>query len=178
MLAASPELYETCQEEASLLLKLRRGLKPWDEPDFGVETDEALYGLYSRATSAFFIGMIAVVSLSLLIGGIVIMNIMLVAVSERTREIGIGKAVGARRRDIGMQFLVEASALAGAGGLIGVLLGALVASVVNAVSPVPARLRGLVGRGESRGRARGRHLRRALPGDARGAARAGRGAAL
>jgi putative ABC transport system permease protein len=142
VLAASPELYETCQEEASLLLKLRRGLKPWEEPDFGVETAEALYGLYSRATGAFFIGMIAVAALSLLIGGIVIMNIMLVAVSERTREIGIAKAVGARRRDIRLQFLVEASALAGTGGLVGVLLGALIAALVNAVSPVPARIEG------------------------------------
>jgi putative ABC transport system permease protein len=142
ILAASPELYEPCQEEAELLLKLRRGLKPWEDPDFGKETSETLYALYSRATGAFFLGMIAIASLSLLIGGIVIMNIMLVAVSERTREIGIAKAVGARRRDIRLQFLVESATLAGLGGLIGVALGAGIAALVEAASPLPARIEG------------------------------------
>ncbi len=138
--AASPESYAPCQEEAALLLKLRRGLKPWDEPDFGLETSETLYALYSRATSAVFLGMVAVVGLSVIVGGIVMMNIMLVAVSERTREIGIAKAVGARRHDVLLQFLVEAATLAALGGVIGVLLGAGVAWVVRAASSLPTRV--------------------------------------
>jgi putative ABC transport system permease protein len=140
--AAGPEAYQPCQEEAELLLKLRRGLKPWEEPDFGKETAETLYALYDKLTGVFFLGMIAIVGLSVVIGGIVMMNIMLVAVSERTREIGICKAIGARRRDILLQFLVEAAALSGSGALIGVLLGALVAWVVQAATPLPTRVAG------------------------------------
>ena len=125
--AAGPEVYAASQEEAQLLLKLRRGMKPWEEPDFGIETAEALYALYGKLTGVFFLGMIAIVGLSVVIGGIVMMNIMLVAVSERTREIGICKAIGARRRDILLQFLVEAAALSGGGGSPGGPLGARVA---------------------------------------------------
>ena len=140
--AAGPDVYEACQEEAELLLKVRRGKKPWEEPDFGKETAETLYALYDKLTGVFFLGMIAIVALSVVIGGIVMMNIMLVAVSERTREIGICKAIGARRRDILLQFLVEAAALSGGGAVIGVLLGVLVAWVVQAASPLPTRVAG------------------------------------
>lgn len=140
--AAGPEVYQACQEEAELLLKLRRGKNPWEEPDFGMETAETLYALYDKLTGVFFLGMIAIVGLSVVIGGIVMMNIMLVAVSERTREIGICKAIGARRRDILLQFLVEAAALSGGGALIGVLLGTLLAWLVQAASPLPTRVAG------------------------------------
>jgi putative ABC transport system permease protein len=140
--AAGPDLYAACQDEAQMLLKLRRGLNPWDDPDFGMETSEAYYALYDKLTGVFFLGMIAVVGLSVVVGGIVMMNIMLVAVSERTREIGIAKAIGARRRDILLQFLVEAAALSGSGGVIGVVLGAGVAWLVQAVSPLPTRVAG------------------------------------
>jgi putative ABC transport system permease protein len=138
--AAAPELYEACQEEATLLLKLRRGRQPWEDPDFGVQTSETYYNLYSRTTGIFYLGMIAIVGLSVIVGGIVMMNIMLVAVTERTREIGICKAVGARRRDIMLQYLVESMTLAGTGGILGVLLGAGVAVVVDVASPLPTRI--------------------------------------
>lgn len=138
--AASPELYEACKEEASMLLKIRRGKQPWEEPDFGLQTSETYYGFYSRATGVFYLAMIAIVALSLVVGGIVMMNIMLVTVTERTREIGLRKAIGARRRDIILQFLVEASVLSGSGGVIGVLIGGLIAWLVDAQTPLPARL--------------------------------------
>jgi putative ABC transport system permease protein len=140
--AASPEVYASSQEEAQMLLKLHRGLKPWEDPDFGIQTAEALYALYDKLTGVFFLGMIAIVGLSVVIGGIVMMNIMLVAVSERTREIGIAKAIGARRRDILLQFLMEAATLSGGGGILGVVLGAAVAWLVQAVSPLPTRVAG------------------------------------
>ena len=140
--ASSPETYQPAQEEAELLLKLRRGKKPWEDADFGLQTSEALYALYDKLTGVFFLGMIALVALSVVIGGIVMMNIMLVAVSERTREIGICKAVGARRRDILLQFLVEAGALSGTGGVLGVLVGSGVAWLIQAVTPLPTHVAG------------------------------------
>jgi putative ABC transport system permease protein len=130
--------YEAAQEEAELLLKIRRGLKPWDKPNFDLLTDEQLFGIYRKITAGIYGLLLGVVSLSLLIGGIVIMNIMLVSVTERTREIGIRKAVGARRRDIVTQFLVESVFLATGGGVLGVLLGIGAALVVRAATPLPA----------------------------------------
>jgi putative ABC transport system permease protein len=130
--------YEAAQEEAELLLKIRRGLKPWDKPNFDLLTDEQLFGIYRKITAGIYGLLLGVVSLSLLIGGIVIMNIMLVSVTERTREIGIRKAVGARRRDIVTQFLVESVFLAAGGGVLGVLLGIGAALVVRAATPLPA----------------------------------------
>jgi len=138
--AASPEVYTDCQEEVAVLLKVARGLQPWDEPDFGMHTSETYFEAYRQLTALVYLGMIAVVALSLVVGGIVMMNIMLVAVTERTREIGIRKAVGARQRDILLQFLVEAMVLAGSGGILGVLLGGVIAALVDHFSPLPARV--------------------------------------
>jgi putative ABC transport system permease protein len=83
--------------------------------------------------------MIAISSIALLVGGIVIMNIMLVAVTERTKEIGVRMAVGARRKDILFQFLIESSVLSGTGGIIGILLGIMIAKIISAVTPLPSR---------------------------------------
>ncbi len=136
--ARSHEVLEEAKEEASLQLKIRRGHRPWDPPDFDLMTDEQIYKLYESASRGIYGLLIGVVSLSLLIGGIVIMNIMLVAVTERTREIGIRKAIGARRRDIVAQFLVEAVVLAFVGGLLGVGLGVVGSLAVRGLTPLPA----------------------------------------
>ncbi|MDM7914000.1 MAG: ABC transporter permease, partial [Candidatus Eisenbacteria bacterium] len=98
--AASGEVMEDAEEEASLLMKLRRGLDPWEEPDFDVQTSEMFYELYKNFTSGIFGLTVGIVAVSLLVGGIVIMNIMFVSVTERTREIGIRRALGARQRDV------------------------------------------------------------------------------
>jgi len=131
---------EEAKDEASLLLKIRRGLKPWDKPDFDLVTDEQIYKLYENASRGIYGLLVGVVSLSLLVGGIVIMNIMLVAVTERTREIGVRKAIGARRRDIVAQFLVESVVLASVGGLVGVGLGVIGSLAVRKLTPIPASI--------------------------------------
>jgi putative ABC transport system permease protein len=140
VLASDPDRMEAAQDEASVLLKIRQGKKPWEKADFDVMTDEQFYSIYEKATQGIYGLLIGVVSLSLLVGGIVIMNIMLVSVTERTREIGIRKAVGARRRDIVAQFLAESVMLAFAGGMIGVLGGVTAAMLVRALTPLPASI--------------------------------------
>jgi putative ABC transport system permease protein len=140
VLASDPTRMEAAQDEASLFLKIRHGKKPWDKADFDCLTDEQFYSLYKTATQGIYGLLVGVVSLSLLVGGIVIMNIMLVSVTERTREIGIRKAVGARRRDIVAQFLSESVMLAFAGGVIGVLGGMTAAMLVRALTPLPASI--------------------------------------
>ncbi len=136
--ASDPDRMTEAQDEAMLQLKIRRGLSPWEKPDFDVVTDAQLFDLYANATRWIFGLLVGVVSLSLLVGGIVVMNVMLVAVTERTREIGVRKALGARRRDIVLQFLVEAVVLSAAGGGIGVLLGVAGALLVRGTTPLPA----------------------------------------
>ena len=126
------------QQEARLVLRARRHLGPLRPDNFGVTTSENVLELYRTLTGGIFVVTIGVAAISLLVGGIVIMNIMLVSVSERTREIGIRKAMGARRRDILAQFLVEATTLSLAGGLLGVALGVGFALLAGAVSPLPS----------------------------------------
>ena len=101
-------------------------------------TDEALLGLYNQITGGFYVVMIAVAFLSLLVGGIGVMNVMLVSVTERTREIGIRMALGAKRSSILWQFLMEAVALTGVGGALGILLGVGIARLVDALTPLPS----------------------------------------
>jgi putative ABC transport system permease protein len=139
--AASAEQMEPAQEDAALLLKLRRGLNPWDEPDFDISTSEMFYTLYQNITKGIYGLTIGIVAISLLIGGIVIMNIMFVSVTERTKEIGIRRALGARRRDVVLQFLVESVSLAFLGGLFGVLLGVGAALALRGMTPLPAAIR-------------------------------------
>ena len=121
-------------------MRLAHGLRPGDDNDFSVETSDALVAFWKRLTRILFLVLPAVVAIGIVVGGIVIMNIMLMAVNERTREIGIRKAVGATARDIETQFLFETIALATLGGLIGVLTGWAFAGLVSAVSPLPARI--------------------------------------
>ena len=121
-------------------MRLVRQLRPGQENDFTVETAEALVTFWKNLTTVLFSVVPAVVAIGVVVGGIVIMNIMLMVITERTREIGIRKAVGARARDIERQFLAEAISLSLAGGMIGVMSGWAFATLVSAVSPLPARV--------------------------------------
>jgi putative ABC transport system permease protein len=121
-------------------VRLARGLRPGQASDFSVETSEALVAFWRDLTRILFSVIPAVVGIGVVVGGIVIMNIMLMAVNERTREIGVRKALGARRRDIERQFLAEAVVLSTAGGALGVALGWAFAYGVAAVTPLPARV--------------------------------------
>ena len=125
------------QQETRNVLRGRRHLRPGVPDNFGITTSDNVLDLYRNLTGGIFVVTVGVAAISLLVGGIVIMNIMLVSVTERTREIGIRKAMGARRRDILTQFLVEATTLSLTGGLIGVLAGIALALLAGALSPLP-----------------------------------------
>ena len=127
-------------DDARVALRVERGLKPNEPDNFGIYTSDTLLGIYQQATRGIFAVLVGVVALSLLVGGIVIMNIMLMVVSDRTREIGLRKALGARRRDIMSQVLTESVTLSTAGGLAGIALGFLAAQAIAAATPLPARL--------------------------------------
>jgi len=128
------------QQEVRNVLRGRRHLRPGMPDNFGITTSDNVLELYHTLTAGIFVVTVGVAAISLVVGGIVIMNIMLVSVTERTREIGIRKAMGARRRDILSQFLVEATTLSLSGGLLGVVLGAGLALLAGALSPLPAAL--------------------------------------
>ena len=130
-------LGETIEQITSVLRQRRK--VPYGKPnDFSVMTQDTLVDLYNQLTGAAYLVMIVISSIGLLVGGIGVMNIMLVSVKERTREIGIRKAIGARSGDILKQFLIEAVFLTGTGGLIGVLAGFGIALIVRAATPLPA----------------------------------------
>jgi len=120
------------------VLRKRRNV-PFDKPnDFVILTQDTLIKLFNQVSGAIFFVLIAIASISLLVGGIGVMNIMLVSVKERTREIGIRKAIGARSSDIMKQFLIEAIFLTGTGGVIGILTGFALAFIIQRVTPLPA----------------------------------------
>ncbi len=140
VLCHSPEWMSRTQEQAVMLMRARRHLSPGEEDNFGIIVSETIMQLWHKLTGAIASATIGVVSIFLVIGGIVIMNIMLASVTERTREIGIRKSVGARRSDILLQFLVEAAVLAGVGGVLGVAAGYLAAYLMEAAVAVPTRV--------------------------------------
>ena len=119
------------------LMRGRHHLRPSDEDDFHLDTQEDVLSFWSKIANVLYTALPMLVGISLVVGGIVIMNIMLMAVAERTREIGIRKSLGARRRDILAQFLVEAAALSTSGAGLGILAGLLLAKLVQAISPLP-----------------------------------------
>jgi len=128
---------EQAQDEVRMLLRAYRHLRPKQDETFSIVTADAILTFWDQLTGAIATTAMVVVSIFLVVGGVVIMNIMLAVVTERTREIGIRKAVGARRADILYQFLVESSILAGTGGLIGVIIAWLLAVVIRNTTPVP-----------------------------------------
>lgn len=130
------ELSETV-EEARLAMRIRHHLRPADEDDFYTSTSAQLVSLWKQISSGIMLALFVLVSISLIVGGIVLMNTMLVAVTERTSEVGIRKALGARRIDIVWQFLVESSTLSFFGGLFGMLVGMSIALLVSLLTPIP-----------------------------------------
>jgi putative ABC transport system permease protein len=136
----STDLMPTAMDDATVALRVSRRLKPSERDNFGIFTSETILNLYRQVTSGIFAVLVGIVALSLVVGGIVIMNIMLMVVSERTREIGLRKALGARRKDIMSQVLTESITLSTFGGLVGIALGSLAATAIAAFTPLPARL--------------------------------------
>ncbi|HEX7153888.1 MAG TPA: ABC transporter permease [Thermoanaerobaculia bacterium] len=132
-----PELVNQVVEEGTAVLRARRKV-PFNKPnDFGIMTPDKLIGNFRAITGGITLAMVFISSIALLVGGVGVMNIMLVSVTERTREIGIRKAIGAVRRDIVTQFLTEAMTLSGIGGALGVTAGLAIAAIVRALSPLP-----------------------------------------
>jgi putative ABC transport system permease protein len=134
----SPARIETAVEEVREVLRRKRKLQFLARDNFIIFTQDTLTNLYRQITGGIYVVMIAISSIGLLVGGVGVMNIMLVSVTERTREIGVRKALGAKKRDILWQFLTEAMTLTGVGGVLGILVGGGVAWLVNAFSPFPA----------------------------------------
>ena len=134
----SPELVTVAMDEATVAMRIQRRLRPGKPDNFGMLTSDSLLDLYHQATNGIFAVLVGVVALSLVVGGIVIMNIMLMVVSERTREIGLRKALGARRRDIVWQILTESVTLSVLGGVAGTFIGFVVAIIISKLSPLPA----------------------------------------
>jgi putative ABC transport system permease protein len=129
------------ESEIRLALRARRHVAYSANDDFALNTNDNFLQIWANISQTFFAVTIGIASISLIVGGIVVMNIMLVSVTERTREIGIRKAAGARRQDILIQFLVESATLAMVGGIIGILLGASIAVSVAYLTPLPASIK-------------------------------------
>ena len=131
---------ENAQNEARTVLRTRRHVAYDSDDDFSISTNETFLEIWATISRTFFAVTVAIASISLVVGGIVVMNIMLVSVTERTREIGIRKATGARRVDILLQFLIESAMLAFVGGVIGVLLAIAIVKGVSAATSLPSAI--------------------------------------
>ena len=125
-------------DEVITALRARRGLRPAQENNFAVVTQDKLMETFNSVTSGFFLVMLALSSVGLMVGGVGVVAIMMISVTERTREIGVRKALGATRREILFQFLVEASSLTLIGGAVGLAIGGLIAWAIASLTPIPA----------------------------------------
>jgi len=132
---------DEAMDDARVALRARRHDRPGNEDSFDIETNASLLGIWSNFSGTFFIAMIGIAAISLVVGGIVIMNIMLVSVTERTREIGIRKAMGARRQDVLLQFLIESATMALVGGAAGVLSGVTLAKGITLLIGMPSAIK-------------------------------------
>jgi putative ABC transport system permease protein len=129
---------ERAKDEVRALMRARRHNAPGTDDDFEIETNDTFMDIYKQITAIFFDVVVGIASIALVVGGIVIMNIMLVSVTERTREIGVRKALGARQRDVLLQFLIESGTMATVGGAIGVICGISAAKLITLVLGFPA----------------------------------------
>src|SRR6202795_5220008 len=136
--AGSATTIQESVDEVRQIMRGRRHLDCGKKDDVAIETSDSFLSLWKDISGSFFLVTIAIASISLLVGGVVIMNIMLVSVKERTREIGLRKALGARSGDILRQFLIESSTISLFGGVLGVICGVLLAQLVSLVSPLPS----------------------------------------
>jgi putative ABC transport system permease protein len=134
---ATPEALPTAMSQVEAVMRSRHKLHGWQRNDFTLETSESALAFWNKIKSYLVLAGVALPAIGLVVGAIVIMNIMLVAVAERTYEIGIRKALGAKRRDILMQFLIEASTLSTLGAAMGITLGAGAAAIIRSLTPMP-----------------------------------------
>jgi putative ABC transport system permease protein len=133
----TPESMERAKDEVRVMMRARRHDAVGAEDDFEIQTNDTFLDIWKQISAIFFDVVIGIASISLVVGGIVIMNIMLVSVTERTREIGVRKALGARQRDVLLQFLIESGTMALVGGLIGVMCGVIVAKLITLIIGFP-----------------------------------------
>ena len=143
MFAVTPKADYTVaetQDQVTAALRVHRGLRPADENNFALVSQDRLLDMFNKVTQGFFLVMLALSSVGLMVGGVGVVAIMMISVTERTREIGVRKALGATRREIMFQFLVEAATLTLVGGGVGMVLGALVAWLIRAATPLPAAI--------------------------------------
>jgi putative ABC transport system permease protein len=135
--ARNQQWIDRSQEEARALMRARRHLSPNDPDTFGIVGSDSLMGLWKNLTGTLASGMVGLVSVFMLIGGIVIMNVMLASVTERTREIGIRKSLGARKTDILLQIMIESIVMSAMGGFTGLLIAWFLALLIKMLTPVP-----------------------------------------
>ncbi len=135
--AEDVSLLERAVDEATIAMRIRHRLRPTEEDDFSISTSKQLVSLWKNISGSIFKALIFLVSIALVVGGIVLMNVMLVSVTERTREVGIRKALGARRVNIVWQFIVESVTLSLVGGVIGIVIGFTIAAIISILSPLP-----------------------------------------
>ena len=138
VLPAETATIQEAQDQVTAALRIKRGLRPGQPDNFAVVTQDRVLDTFNKITAAFFVVMIALSSVGLMVGGVGVVAIMMISVTERTREIGVRKALGATRREIMFQFLVEAATLTLVGCIVGMALGALIAWAIRSFTPIPA----------------------------------------
>jgi putative ABC transport system permease protein len=135
--AADIRLLQEAVDQAEMAMRIRHGLRPAEKNDFSITTSQQLVSIWEGISNNIFKALIFIASIALVVGGIVLMNVMLVSVTERTREIGLRKALGARKINIVWQFIVEAITLSVIGGFVGIIIGFTIAALISIFTPLP-----------------------------------------